>query len=166
MKKIAIVVVFVAAFASYAFYSYFSSKSAAVTTPVAVATSTSTVTTPVTTTPTTGSTPVTTTPVTTTPVTTTGQYKDGTYTGRVANAFYGNIQVEAIISDGKITKVTFLQYPNDRGQSVSINENAMPILSSEAITAQSAKVDGVSGASQTSVAFEQSLADALSQAKV
>ncbi|HEX3096025.1 MAG TPA: hypothetical protein VHQ20_02810, partial [Patescibacteria group bacterium] len=38
-----------------------------------------------------------------------GKYKDGTYTGSVADAYYGNIQVKAIISGGKITDVIFLQ---------------------------------------------------------
>ena len=92
-------------------------------------------------------------------------YRDGTYTGSVADAYYGNIQVSATISGGKITDVVFLQYPNDRGTSIEINTQAMPYLKSEAITVQSANVDGVSGATQTSVAFIQSLESALAQAK-
>jgi len=99
------------------------------------------------------------------PPTTTGVYKDGTYTGSVADAFYGNVQVSAIISGGKISDVQFLQYPNDRRQSIQINTQAMPLLKQEAIQAQSANVNGVSGASQTSGAFVQSLQSALSQAK-
>jgi uncharacterized protein with FMN-binding domain len=91
-------------------------------------------------------------------------FKDGTYTGNVADAFYGNIQVQAIVTDGKITDVVFLQYPNDRRTSIEINKQAMPLLKQEAIQAQSAKVDGVSGASQTSVAFIESLTNALKQA--
>lgn len=96
----------------------------------------------------------------------TGQYKDGSYTGSVADAYYGNIQVKAIISGGKIVDVQFLQYPNDRGTSIEINSQAMPFLKQEAIAAQSANVDTVSGASDSSMAFRQSLADALSQAKL
>jgi uncharacterized protein with FMN-binding domain len=90
--------------------------------------------------------------------------KDGTFTGKVADAYYGNIQVQAIVSGGKLTDVKFLQYPNDRPASVRISNNAMPLLKSEAITAQNAKVDIVSGATETSQAFQQSLSDALSQA--
>ncbi len=106
------------------------------------------------------------TPVTTpTPVTSTGEYKDGTYTGSVANAFYGNIQVAATISGGKLSDVQFLQYPNDRGESVQVNTSAMPKLKSEAISAQSAQVNVVSGATQTSQAFIESLGNALAQAK-
>jgi uncharacterized protein with FMN-binding domain len=92
-------------------------------------------------------------------------YKDGSYTGSVANAFYGNIQVKAVIQNGKITSVQFLQYPNDRSRSLSINSYADPLLSQEAIQAQSANVDVVSGATDSSEAFMQSLSDALSQAK-
>ena len=93
-----------------------------------------------------------------------GQYKNGTYTGSVADAFYGNVQVQVTISSGQITDVQFLQYPNDRSTSVYINSQAMPLLKQEAIQAQSANVSGVSGASATSAAFIQSLTDALSQA--
>lgn len=92
-------------------------------------------------------------------------YKDGTYTGSVADAFYGNIQVQAVITGGQITDVIFLQYPNDNNTSRNINSQAMPLLKQEAIQAQSANVSGVSGASATSPAFQQSLANALSQAK-
>jgi uncharacterized protein with FMN-binding domain len=94
-----------------------------------------------------------------------GQYIDGSYTGSVADAYYGNVQVRATVAGGKLTKVTFLQYPNDRSTSVSINRQATPLLAQEAIQAQSAKVDGVSGASDTSAAFVQSLASALAKAK-
>jgi len=94
-----------------------------------------------------------------------GQYKDGSYTGSVADAFYGNIQVVATISGGKLTDIVFLQYPNDRDTSVMINRQAMPFLKQEAIQAQSAQVDGVSGATDSSQAFVQSLSAALSQAK-
>ena len=94
-----------------------------------------------------------------------GEYVDGTYTGPAANAFYGYVQVQATVSGGKLTDVQFLQYPSDRSTSRYINSQAMPLLTQEAITAQSANVDGVSGASDTSAAFEQSLSSALSQAK-
>jgi uncharacterized protein with FMN-binding domain len=92
-------------------------------------------------------------------------YKDGSYTGSVADAQWGYIQVKAIISNGKITDVQFLQYPNERNRSIMINNYADPQLTSEAIAAQSANVDIVTGATDTSQAFIQSLSDALSQAK-
>ncbi|HSX40662.1 MAG TPA: FMN-binding protein [Candidatus Saccharimonadales bacterium] len=91
-------------------------------------------------------------------------YKDGTYTGDVTDAYYGNVQVQVAIVNGKISDVIFLQYPNDARTSQVINAQAMPLLKSEAIQAQSANVDIVSGASQTSQAFQQSLASALKKA--
>src|SRR5579859_658949 len=97
--------------------------------------------------------------------TTQSQYKDGTFTGSVEDAFYGNFQVAAVISGGKLTDVQFLQYPNDRGTSIQINAYAMPILRSEALQAQSAQVDTVSSASQSSGAFVKSLDNALQQAR-
>ncbi len=93
-----------------------------------------------------------------------GQYKDGTYLGDVTDAFYGNVQVQAVISGGRITDVVFLDYPSDRKTSQEINTQAMPLLKQEAIQAQSANVDIVSGATQTSLAFMKSLQAALNKA--
>lgn len=92
-------------------------------------------------------------------------FKDGTYTGDPADAFYGNIQVQATISGGEITNIQFLQSPNDRGESIQINQQADPVLAQEAIQAQSANVDIVSGATDSSQAFVQSLQSALNKAK-
>jgi len=92
-------------------------------------------------------------------------YKDGSYTGSVADAQWGVVQIKAVITNGKITSVQFLQYPNDRNRSIYINSIADPQLSSEAIQAQSAQVDIVTGATDSSMAFMQSLSDALSQAQ-
>lgn len=92
-------------------------------------------------------------------------YKDGSFTGAVADAYYGNVQVKVVVSNGKITSVTFLDYPKDRQHSAELSAYATPILSQEAITAQNANVDIVSGATATSEAFIQSLTDALAQAK-
>ena len=90
--------------------------------------------------------------------------KDGTFTGTSEDAYWGNVQVAATISGGKITDVKFLQYPNSHQTSVYINQQAMPYLQQEAIKAQSANVQTVSGATYTSQAFQQSLQSALSQA--
>lgn len=98
------------------------------------------------------------------PASTGGKYKDGTYTGSVADAYYGNVQVSVTVSGGKITGVKFLQYPNTHSTSVYINQQAMPYLQQEAIQAQSPNVQLISGATFTSQAFVQSLSSALSQA--
>ncbi len=97
--------------------------------------------------------------------TTGAKYKDGSYTGSVADAQWGYIQVKAVISGGKITDVQFLQYPNDRNRSIEINSYADPQLTQEAIQAQSAQVDVITGATDSSEAFMQSLGDALTQAQ-
>jgi uncharacterized protein with FMN-binding domain len=110
--------------------------------------------------------PVVTTPAPTPAPVQTGQYKNGTYTGSVASTNYGDVQVAAVISGGKLVDVTFLSYPSNRGHSAQISTYAMPILKSEAITSQSANVDIVSGATQISGGFQSSLADALAAAHV
>ena len=95
---------------------------------------------------------------------TTNTYKNGTYAGSVANAYYGNVQVEVTIASGKITSVQFLQYPDTHSTSVYINQQAMPYLQQEAIQTQSSNVNIITGATLTSQAFIQSLASALSEA--
>ena len=100
----------------------------------------------------------------TTPLITQGKFKNGIYLGSVADSEYGNIQVQASISNGKLSDVTFLQYPNDRPNSIEISRRAIPLLRKEAITSQSAHVDGVSGATDTVDAFKRSLGSALAQA--
>ena len=94
----------------------------------------------------------------------TGQYKDGTYTGPTVDAYYGYVQVEADVQNGQIANVKFLQYPQDRRTSQRINAQAVPWLTQEAIQAQSASVDIISGATLTSQAFAQSLQVALQSA--
>jgi uncharacterized protein with FMN-binding domain len=91
-------------------------------------------------------------------------YKDGTYTGSVSDAFYGNVQVQVAIKSGKISSINFLQYPSQHPTSQSINQQAIPYLKQETIQAQSSNVNIITGATYTSQAYIQSLASALSQA--
>jgi uncharacterized protein with FMN-binding domain len=92
------------------------------------------------------------------------RYRNGSFTGSVANAEWGYVQVRAVIQQGKLADVQFLEYPNERSRSVQINRDANPELTSEAIQAQSSQVDVVTGATDTSEAFIQSLIVALTQA--
>jgi uncharacterized protein with FMN-binding domain len=71
--------------------------------------------------------------------------------------------VQVTVQGGKITDVQFLSHPTGN-HSDRINAQAVPILTQEAIAAQSANVQVVSGATLTSGAFMQSLQSALSQA--
>jgi len=65
----------------------------------------------------------------------------------------------------KITNVTVPLYPNHTDRSVFINQQALPILVQETIRAQSGRIDLVSGATDTSDAFDQSLQSAILKAK-
>jgi uncharacterized protein with FMN-binding domain len=73
------------------------------------------------------------------------------------------VQVQIAMSGGKVLDVQALQLPSDRSRSARISQYSAPILRSEAIQAQSARVDIVSGATYTSRAYAQSLASALKQ---
>ena len=92
-------------------------------------------------------------------------YKDGEFTGDPVEILWGIVQVKAVIQDGKIADVQFLQMPFDRARSVEITDLSKPLLKSEAIKAQNAQVDLVSSATMTSLGFRQTLASALEKAK-
>lgn len=103
----------------------------------------------------------------TTPDTNTALYQDGEYTGDSVRAdHWGNVQVTAIIQDGKLTDFKINDYPHSRSTSVRINRVAIPYLMQEAVEAQSASIDIISGATPTSEAFIQSLQSALDQASL
>jgi uncharacterized protein with FMN-binding domain len=89
---------------------------------------------------------------------------NGTVTGQVVQTRFGSVQVQVTIAAGKITDVTALQLPNDRQRSAEISGIVEPMLRSEALTAQSAQIDLVSGATYTSDGYAQSLQSALDQA--
>ncbi len=93
-----------------------------------------------------------------------GQYRNGTYAGPEVDVIYGLVQVQISVQNGQIANVQFLDYPHDRRTSQQINSIAMPYLIQEAIQAQSAQVDVISGATLTSEGFIQSLSNAIGQA--
>lgn len=84
-----------------------------------------------------------------------------TVAGAVAQNQYGSVQVKVTVANGKITNITALQLPVSDPKSAQISQFAAPQLQSEALAAQSAKIDGVSGASYTSQSYETSLQSAL-----
>ena len=88
-----------------------------------------------------------------------------TLTGAVISTRYGDVEVQVTIVSGKITAVTAIELPNG-GRSGQISAAAGPILATEALTAQSANIDIVSGATYTSDAYAQSLQAALDQAAI
>jgi uncharacterized protein with FMN-binding domain len=91
-------------------------------------------------------------------------YADGEFAGPAVNAYYGLVQIQATIQGGRLTRLKVLQYPSDRQTSIAINRQALPMLRDEAIAAQKAKVDIISGATLTSQAFIKSLDAALGKA--
>jgi uncharacterized protein with FMN-binding domain len=77
---------------------------------------------------------------------------------------YGNVQLKVTVSGGKITGVEALQLPNGDPKSAEINAYAGPALRQSALTAQSANIDVVSGATYTSDSYATALQNALDQA--
>ena len=90
--------------------------------------------------------------------------KDGSFTGQDFPNFYGDVQVQIIVSGGRITDVKALQYPTDRPQSAYISSVAIPYLHDEVLKAQSAQIDIITGATFTSDSYAQSLQSALARA--
>jgi len=97
---------------------------------------------------------------TTAPVTST--VKDGTFTGPSVNVNYGNVQVMITVSNGKITDAVAVQAP--RGKNDRYTNMAVPILKQQTLQAQSANIQGASGASYTSYGWFKSLQGAMAQA--
>ncbi len=89
--------------------------------------------------------------------------KNGTFAGNAVTQRYGTIKVTIVVSGGKITDVT-ATYPTG-GETGRINARAVPRLRQEVLTAQSANVSTVSGATYTSNAYKQSLQSAIAAAK-
>lgn len=84
-----------------------------------------------------------------------------TVDGKTVNTQYGPIVVEVTIANGQITDATAVTYPQDDGRSRQISSQALPILRSEVLDAQSANIQAVSGATYTSAGYEESLQSAL-----
>ncbi|MDI2124823.1 FMN-binding protein [Yinghuangia seranimata] len=94
----------------------------------------------------------------------TGASTSGTFTGDAVSTRYGAVQVAVTLDQGKITGVTVLQSPTADRRDREISSRALPRLTQEAISAQNAEIDAVSGATYTSEGYIQSLQSALDQA--
>jgi uncharacterized protein with FMN-binding domain len=90
--------------------------------------------------------------------------KSGQVTGQAVSTPFGNVQLQVTLQNGQITDIQALQMPNADRRSAEISSYAAPQLRSEALAAQSARIDTVSGATYTSLAYIQSLQSALDQA--
>jgi len=87
-----------------------------------------------------------------------------TWTGDAVSTRFGDVQVEITVADGKVTDAQVTQVPWNDHKDQEINSYAVPILNSEAVEAQSAEIDMVSGATFTSQGYIGSLQSALDQA--
>jgi len=88
-----------------------------------------------------------------------------TVTGKTVQTKYGPVQVRLTFTGGRITAATALQHPTGNKISDKINAHAVPALDQETLTAQSATIAAVSGASYTSAGYKQSLQSAIDETR-
>jgi uncharacterized protein with FMN-binding domain len=87
-----------------------------------------------------------------------------TVTGDEEPNQFGDVQVQVTFSAGRITEVKALQLPYDRARSAQISQFVEPYLREEALQAQSAQIDLISGATYTSISYARSLQSAIDKA--
>ena len=87
-----------------------------------------------------------------------------TVTGAVAQTRWGPVQVQIAVGAQAFTDVNAVQHPSGNSRSQQINDYALPVLAQEAMAAQSARIDHVSGATVTSDGYVQSLQSAIDRA--
>jgi uncharacterized protein with FMN-binding domain len=97
------------------------------------------------------------------PTTNTGSQ---TVEGDAISTRYGDVRVRVIVSGGRLVDVQAVQLPSDRARSQAISGDAGPQLRNEALRAQSARINTVSGATYTSDGYAQSLQSALDRAGI
>ncbi|MEW2496516.1 FMN-binding protein [Streptomyces nodosus] len=89
----------------------------------------------------------------------------GTVTGEQVQTRYGPVQVRITLRNGRLTEVTAVALPRDNPRDREISGYAVPRLTREALAAQSAEIDTVSGATYTSEGYRRSLQSALDSAR-
>jgi uncharacterized protein with FMN-binding domain len=93
-----------------------------------------------------------------------GSTVSGTFTGASEGTRYGSVQVKIVVASGKITDVVAVHLTDQGGRSVQLSNRAAPILRTEVLKAQSAKVASVSGATYTTDAYLLSVQSAIDKA--
>jgi uncharacterized protein with FMN-binding domain len=106
--------------------------------------------------------PATQAPATTAPTTASKTSINGTFTGPSINVNYGNVQVKITVVNGRITDAVAVVAPS--GKNDRWTNMAVPILKAQTLKAQSANIQGASGASYTSYGWYTSVQGALAQA--
>jgi uncharacterized protein with FMN-binding domain len=88
-----------------------------------------------------------------------------TITGKSVSTRYGDVEIQLTLTGSRITAVTPVKLPDSNEVDQEIDQQAVPILIQETLTAQSATIDAVSGATYTSDGYVRSLQSALDKAK-
>ncbi|HET8594200.1 MAG TPA: FMN-binding protein [Intrasporangium sp.] len=89
-----------------------------------------------------------------------------TITGDAISTRYGDVQVQITVRNGKITAADVTEVPMQDRHDQMINSQAVPIYNEEAVQAQSAQIDVVSGATYTWDGYTQSLQSAIDKANL
>jgi uncharacterized protein with FMN-binding domain len=94
-----------------------------------------------------------------------GSAKSQTFKGPTEDTRHGPVQVSIVVKSKKIVNVKVMTDPQEDGRSPFLQGRAVPILKQETLSAQSARIDEVSGATETSDAYIQSLQSAVKKAR-
>jgi uncharacterized protein with FMN-binding domain len=86
-------------------------------------------------------------------------------TGGTVQTQWGPVQLKVTFNGTRMTAIDVLQQPDGTPRDTEINAQALPILTQEALSAQSSHIDAVSGATYTSQGYISSLQSALDAAK-
>jgi uncharacterized protein with FMN-binding domain len=97
---------------------------------------------------------------------TTAPPRQQTFTGDDVPNQYGDVQVQIVVQGRQLVDVQPLQLPSSHQRSYEISQEAAPVLRQEALQAQSAQIDLLSGATFTSESYAQSLQSALDRAGI
>lgn len=98
--------------------------------------------------------------------TTFGDLRDGEYKGPQSDAYYGYVEVRAVVKGGRLSQIVVIHVPKSSTTSRYLNERAIPKLRKQAVATQSAALDIITGATLSSKAFAQSLTAALQSARI
>jgi uncharacterized protein with FMN-binding domain len=90
--------------------------------------------------------------------------QDGEFESDKVQFEWGDLRVKIFVASGKINGVQIMSYPDHRSQSLYLIQLADPILNTEVIKTQQAKVDVVSSATNSSYAYQDAVTNAISKA--
>jgi len=103
-------------------------------------------------------TPATAAPATAAPVVDTTSCTGDVVKSPPANFRWGTIQLQTTFTPGNVLcDIQVLQYPSDRGTSISINQYSLPIYIKESLASHSANVRAISGATLSWRAYSSAL---------